>query len=235
MNISIYLQINISEFTLQTTKEMWTAGVLLHPAWQKMVNSQALHPGWFYMSQTRVASSTHHGKKQSSHCRPLLWEEVESLTSQLLVFCLWITHEPTGNGTSLKEVWGLSSVATETVIFMQLVHLVELELYFGFKTSDGIGMGLGHCFTISQNGTSKRGLALSPQLLSLISCCSLPPIIPCVQDAMGNPIGMLIWVNTNLSLLRGWLTWTSLQSSSLYGLENTCANVCKTGVVWELK
>ena len=158
------------------------------------------------MSQIRVISPL----PTTGRSNPLPWDEVESVTSQLLVFCLWITYEPTGNGTSLKAAWGLSSVTTETVIFTELVHLVELErtsqrFYFGFKTSDGVGMELSHCFTItiSQNGTPKRGLALSPQLLSLIPCCSLTPIILCIQDTMGNQIRMLIWVKTNLSFLRG--------------------------------
>lgn len=47
MNISVYLQINILEVTLQTIREIWTARVLIHLAWQKMVNSQALHLGSF--------------------------------------------------------------------------------------------------------------------------------------------------------------------------------------------
>lgn len=168
-----------------------------------------------------MASSTHHRKKWSLHCRPFPWDEEESVTIQLLVFCLQIMYEPTGNGTSLKAAWGLSSVTTEIVIFTELVNLVELEhtsqiFYFGFKTNGGIEMGLGHCFTvtISWNRTPKSDRALSHQLLILIPCCSLPPIILGVWDVIGNQIGMLIWVKTNLSLLREKnLYWFSIQFS----------------------
>lgn len=71
-----------------------------------------------------------------------------------------------------------------------------------------MGLDCSFTITVSQNGTTKKDLALSPQMLSLIPCCSLPPIILCIQDGMGNQTGVLIQVKTNLSFSRGKLTWT---------------------------
>lgn len=78
-------------------------------------------------------------------------------------------------------------------------------------------MGLNHCFaiTVRQNTAPKRDLALSPHLLSLIPYCSLPSVILRIWNVMGNRIGVLIWVETKLSFLTGWLTWSGPQFNSI--------------------